>query len=392
MFIALYDAKTNVVRFPYAWDDGDRTERTEIELGPGLTTDHPDAPPVRVGSDVEATELGAIQIGGSETESFLGVPITSGDRVIGVIAMEQAEVDAFSETDERLLSTLAASMGVALENARLFDETKRLLRETDERAAELAVVNSVQQGLAERLDIQSMYDLVGDKITEIFDVHGVDIERWEAAEGGSRRVHRRARRASAGRADRAFRVPQVGRREPGSAPQSRPARPRRGVRAAADRRRRAGEVRPLRPDDHGRIGEGHPSDREPRARGRVQRVGPSPADHARRRPRCRAGECPAVRPDEEAPLETNERAAELALINDVQRALSENLDIQAMYDLVGDKIQEIFDAQVVDIGMYDIRASFGTGTRSSAASASRMTRPRSWASARWSLRRDSRSW
>jgi hypothetical protein len=42
--------------------------------------------------------------------------------------------------------------------------------------------------------------------------------------------------------------------------------------------------------------------------------------------------------------------------------------------------------------MYDIRASFGTGTRSSAASASRMTRPRSWASARWSLRRDSRSW
>ena len=39
-------------------------------------------------------------------------------------------------------------MGVALENARLFGETKRLLTETDERAAELAVVNSVQQGLA----------------------------------------------------------------------------------------------------------------------------------------------------------------------------------------------------------------------------------------------------
>ena len=27
--------------------------------------------------------------------------------------------------------------------------------------------------------------------------------------------------------------------------------------------------------------------------------------------------------------------------------------MQAMYDLVGDKIQEIFDAQVVDIGLYD---------------------------------------
>ena len=26
---------------------------------------------------------------------------------------------------------------------------------------------------------------------------------------------------------------------------------------------------------------------------------------------------------------------------------------QAIYDLVGDKLQEVFDAQVVDIGMYD---------------------------------------
>ena len=83
--------------------------------------------------------------------------------------------DAFSEADERLLSTLAASMGVALENARLFDETKRLLTETDERAAELAIINSVQDGLAAELDMQAMYDLVGDKIQAIFDAQVVDI-------------------------------------------------------------------------------------------------------------------------------------------------------------------------------------------------------------------------
>ena len=70
-------------------------------------------------------------------------------------------------------------MGVALENARLFDETKRLLTETDERAAELAVVNSVQQGLAAKLDMQSMYDLVGDKLQEIFDAQEVDIAAYE---------------------------------------------------------------------------------------------------------------------------------------------------------------------------------------------------------------------
>ena len=85
------------------------------------------------------------------------------------------------EADERLLNTLSASLGVALENARLFDETKRLLAETNERAAELALINEVQRGLAEKLDIQAMYDLVGDKVQEIFDAQVVDIGVFDEA-------------------------------------------------------------------------------------------------------------------------------------------------------------------------------------------------------------------
>src|SRR5207253_5231292 len=139
----------------YAWDDGARTSRSLVQLGPGLTSRIIETRrPVRVGSDVEAMALGAVQVGGSDTESFLGVPITSGDRVTGVIALERREIDAFSESDERLLATLATSMGVALENARLFDETKRLLTETDQRASELAVINDVDDALAEQLDLQ----------------------------------------------------------------------------------------------------------------------------------------------------------------------------------------------------------------------------------------------
>ncbi len=68
----------------------------------------------------------------------------------------------------RLLQTLANSMSVALENARLFDETQRLLKETEQRAAEFAIINSVQEGLASKLEMQAIYDLVGDKIREIF--------------------------------------------------------------------------------------------------------------------------------------------------------------------------------------------------------------------------------
>ena len=64
-------------------------------------------------------------------------------------------------------------MTVALENARLFDETQRLFKAEQQRAAELAIITSVQQALAAELNMQGIYDAVGDKIREIF--HQADL-------------------------------------------------------------------------------------------------------------------------------------------------------------------------------------------------------------------------
>ncbi len=82
----------------------------------------------------------------------------------------------FSETDVRLLTTLAASLSVALENARLFDETKR-------RAAELAIVNDVQAALAAELEPQAMYELVGTRANDVFDSQVVDIAVFDHENG-----------------------------------------------------------------------------------------------------------------------------------------------------------------------------------------------------------------
>src|SRR5437016_9780637 len=86
---------------------------------------------------------------------------------------------AFSESDVRLLQTLASSMGAALENARLFDETQRLLKETEQRNAELAIINSVQAALAAELNIQGIYDAVGDKIRDIFNNRDLSIRVYD---------------------------------------------------------------------------------------------------------------------------------------------------------------------------------------------------------------------
>ena len=70
-------------------------------------------------------------------------------------------------------------MSVALENARLFDETQRLFKESEQRAAELAIINSVQQALAAELNMQGIYDAVGDKIREIFNQADMGIRIYD---------------------------------------------------------------------------------------------------------------------------------------------------------------------------------------------------------------------
>src|SRR3990172_1863554 len=168
---------------PTGAEEGKPTPPEPMVLGEGLTSIVIQSrQALRLGTASESEARGAIT-SGVATESWLGVPILAGDRVLRAMALESMKPHAFFEADERLLGTLASSMGVALENARLFDETKRLLTETDQRAAELAIINGVQQGLASELDMQAMYDLVGDKIQDIFDAQVVDIGIYDKDAG-----------------------------------------------------------------------------------------------------------------------------------------------------------------------------------------------------------------
>ena len=82
----------------------------------------------------------------------------------GVLALESLEPHAFDEADERLLGTLASSMGVALENARLFDETKRLL-DRDGRAGRRARGHQRdRRGARAQLEFEAIIELVGERV------------------------------------------------------------------------------------------------------------------------------------------------------------------------------------------------------------------------------------
>src|SRR6185295_19472889 len=117
---------------------------------------------------------------GEIPKSQVYVPMIAGGEVKGVISLQNLDHEnAFTNSDVNLLTTLANSMSVALESARLFDETNRLLKETEQRNAELAVINSVQESLVAKMDMQGIYELVGEKIREIFDAQVIDIVTYD---------------------------------------------------------------------------------------------------------------------------------------------------------------------------------------------------------------------
>jgi GAF domain-containing protein len=130
-------------------------------------------------------------------QSVLLVPMVVGNNVRGYVTLQNLDREnAFSESDVRLLNTLVNSMSVALENARLFNETSRLLAETEQRNAELAVINSVQEGLVREMDMNAIYNLVGNRICEVLNTqtllirtfnHEKKLEIWEyVIENGER--------------------------------------------------------------------------------------------------------------------------------------------------------------------------------------------------------------
>ena len=107
--------------------------------------------------------------------SWIGVPLRRGKDVIGALCVYELRDGVFDESHVRLLSTIAANMGVSLENARLFDETAQ-------QNAELAVINSVQRGLASKLEYQAIVDLVGEQISALFDQPTMSIGFYDEVE------------------------------------------------------------------------------------------------------------------------------------------------------------------------------------------------------------------
>jgi GAF domain-containing protein len=61
----------------------------------------------------------------------MALPLRSGTRIIGALDVQSTEKAAFSNEDIQMLTLLADQVSLAIDNARLFDETRRALAESE---------------------------------------------------------------------------------------------------------------------------------------------------------------------------------------------------------------------------------------------------------------------
>ena len=174
VMIRMYDPASGVESYPYLHDTKQRMSVDPRPMGDKGFAAHVvrTRETLVIDEDLprKVAEYGSQLLSGpAMPKTQVMVPLLVGEHVRGILQLNDAEREhAFSPSDVRLLETLANSMSVALQNARLFDETQRLLRETERRSSELAVINSIQQGISRELEFQAIVDLVGDKLREVF--------------------------------------------------------------------------------------------------------------------------------------------------------------------------------------------------------------------------------
>src|SRR3954470_6501089 len=104
--------------------------------------------------------------------SEICVPITAGDKILGVLGIQSEQVGAFTEDDERLLSAYARLLAMALMHARIHRARQRDI-------AELQAVGDVARRAA-RLDLRVTLDSVCESFRHVTTSDSVAVYLWDA--------------------------------------------------------------------------------------------------------------------------------------------------------------------------------------------------------------------
>jgi signal transduction histidine kinase len=159
-YIAIYNEASQQLTFPFFLEGEDRDpskEAVRMPLDEGLFSQvvRTNAP-VQTSHYVQEMERRGVPLRheSRHLRAWMGVPLTAGRRVLGVLAVGKTRADGFSEEQFKIFSDIGALAATSIDKARLFEQTRQ-------RERQLTVLNDISRQLvATESDVEKLLQII----------------------------------------------------------------------------------------------------------------------------------------------------------------------------------------------------------------------------------------
>jgi GAF domain-containing protein len=111
-----------------------------------------------------------------DTRAELSVPISLGERVLGVIDIQEDEVGGLDEQDAELIQAIASQVAIGLQNARSYGATQQEARRE-------AMINTISQEIQRTTTIESALQVAVRELGRVLGARKTRVELHAPAEG-----------------------------------------------------------------------------------------------------------------------------------------------------------------------------------------------------------------
>lgn len=169
-FIALYDEPSDGVFFPIMFDNENKWQQKPISLQRTNRIAHVirSRQPFllnRTKGEVEESKLSDIHLGDQSqiAASVIMCPLQIGTRMVGVISAQSYNLNIYTSEHLMLLTAIAQQIVVAIENARLHEQTEK-------RSQRLAILNEVGREISALSDLPTLMQKIYDQVQKALSV------------------------------------------------------------------------------------------------------------------------------------------------------------------------------------------------------------------------------